>query len=181
METKDVIEFIGRALPFIGAAASGNVPALVALAAKEVSAAVGKDIKPTADGIAQAVAGATPEQFAELRKAEQAFAVKMRELGFQEAAELAKIASEDRKDARAMQVATRSRIPGALAILIVLGFFGILIAMMTGALKASDQQALLILLGSLAAGFGAVLNFYFGSSHGSQNKDVLLANSTPGK
>ena len=84
-------------------------------------------------------------------------------------------------DARVMQIAVKSITPNILAVIIVTGFFGILIAMMMGLLAVSDQQALLILLGSLSAGFGAVLNFFFGSSRGSQNKDVLLANSTPTK
>ena len=89
--------------------------------------------------------------------------------------------TQNTADARAMQIAVKSRTPDILAVIIVTGFFGILIAMMMGLLTASDQQALLILLGSLSAGFGAVLNFFFGSSRGSQNKDVLLANSTPNK
>lgn len=84
-------------------------------------------------------------------------------------------------DARAMLIAVKSITPNILAVIIVTGFFGILIAMMLGLLTVPDQQALLILLGSLSAGFGAVLNFFFGSSRGSQNKDVLLANSTPTK
>jgi len=89
--------------------------------------------------------------------------------------------TQNTADARAMQIAVKSRTPDILAVIIVTGFFGILIAMMMGLLTASDQQALLILLGSLSAGFGAVLNFFFGSSRGSQNKDVLLANSAPNK
>lgn len=89
--------------------------------------------------------------------------------------------TQNTADARAMQIAVKSSTPDILAVIIVTGFFGILIAMMMGLLTASDQQALLILLGSLSAGFGAVLNFFFGSSRGSQNKDVLLANSTPTK
>ena len=84
-------------------------------------------------------------------------------------------------DARAIQIAVKSITPNILAVIIVTGFFGVLIAMMLGLLTVSDQQALPILLGSLSAGFGAVLNFFFGSSRGSQNKDVLLANSTPTK
>jgi hypothetical protein len=36
----------------------------------------------------------------------------------------------------------------------------------------------MILIGALSAGFGTVLNFFLGSSHGSQTKDVMLANST---
>jgi ABC-type dipeptide/oligopeptide/nickel transport system permease component len=88
---------------------------------------------------------------------------------------------QNTQGARDMQSLVRSNIPGTLALVIVSGFFAILICMMLGLLKVSDQQSLLILLGALSAGFGSVLNFYFGSSHGSQSKDVMLANSQPGK
>jgi hypothetical protein len=116
--------------------------------------------------------------------AEQVANLKLAELDFQKFMADNKIKEEDlsvrnTQGARDMQTATHSNIPGALAIIIVLGFFGILLGMMFGWLKVSDQQSLLILLGALSAGFGAVLNFYFGSSHGSQNKDVLLAASQP--
>lgn len=117
---------------------------------------------------------------------EQIAGVKMAEIDFnrfleQNKIDLAKLDVANTQGARDMQVAVRSHTPDILAIIIVSGFFGILSMMLLGVLKVSDQQALLILLGSLAAGFGAVLNFYYGSSRGSQNKDVLLANSSPGE
>ena len=116
---------------------------------------------------------------------EQIQQVKLAEIEFQRFLEenkikLEELSANDRKSARDMQTAVRSNIPGTLAIIIVSGFFGILVAMMLGYLKTTDQQSLLILLGALSAGFGAVLNFYFGSSHGSQNKDFLLQQSKPG-
>jgi hypothetical protein len=92
---------------------------------------------------------------------------------------LAESDAGDRKDARGMQIATRSRAPGVLAVVITVGFFGVLGLMLTGTFKPADNQALLILLGALGAGFGQVLNFYFGSSHGSQQKTDLLAKSQP--
>ena len=118
--------------------------------------------------------------------AEQISALKLAEIDFQKFLEqnkidLARMDVDNTKSARDMQIATRSRTPDVLAGIIVLGFFGILITMMLGLLTVSDQQALLLLLGSLAAAFGAVINFFFGSSHGSQTKDRLLANSTPNK
>lgn len=117
---------------------------------------------------------------------DQVAGIKLAEIDFQKFLEvnkidLAKLDTDNTKDARAMQSLTRSGIPGSLALIIVSGFFSILVFMMLGFLKVSDQQSLLILLGALSAGFGAVLNFYFGSSHGSQGKDVLLANSAPGR
>lgn len=118
--------------------------------------------------------------------ADQISALKLAEIDFQKFLEqnkidLAKLDVDNTKSAREMQMATRSHTPDVLAGIIVVGFFGILITMMLGLLKISDQQALLLLLGSLAAAFGAVINFFFGSSHGSQTKDRLLANSTQQK
>ena len=133
----------------------------------------------TVEAVTKALEGnkMTADQVASIRLAEIDF------MKFMEQNEITKeqLNFQNTADARAMQVATRSYTPDVLAIIIVAGFFGILIAMMMGKLTVSDQQALLILLGSLSAGFGAVLNFFFGSSKGSQNKDILLANSTPQK
>lgn len=39
------------------------------------------------------------------------------------------------------------------------------------------REALLILIGSLGAAFGAVINYWFGSSSGSARKDELMAQS----
>jgi hypothetical protein len=75
-----------------------------------------------------------------------------------------------------MQIQTKSRIPAVLAILITIGFFGVLGGMLSGQLQASgNNEALLILLGALGAAWGAVVNFYFGSSAGSAAKNEMLA------
>lgn len=112
--------------------------------------------------------------------ADQIAGIKLAEIEFrrfveQNKIDIERIDASDRDSARKMQMATGSWVPGALALLIVFGFFGILVSMMLDILKVSDQQSLLILLGALSAGFGAVLNYYFGSSHGSQIKSDLLA------
>jgi hypothetical protein len=119
----------------------------------------------------------TPEQVASLKQAEIEFKKWMDDNDIKRE----QLAVQNTQSARDMQIAVRSNIPGVLAIIIVGGFFGILVAMMLGLLKVNDQQSLLILLGALSSGFGAVLNYYYGSSHGSQAKDTLLANSTPAK
>lgn len=112
--------------------------------------------------------------------ADQIASIKLAEIDFrrfieQNKIDLERIDAADRDSARKMQMTTGSWVPGVLALVIVAGFFGILVSMMLDVLKVSDQQSLLILLGALSAGFGAVLNYYFGSSHGSQIKSDLLA------
>jgi len=115
------------------------------------------------------------DQIASLQQAEIALKAKAQELGL----DFEKLAVEDRKSARDMQVATKSRLPPTLAILVTLGFFGILASLMLGYATKSDE--LMIMLGSLSTAWTGIMGFYFGSSVGSQNKDKLLYNSTPTK
>jgi hypothetical protein len=91
--------------------------------------------------------------------------------------DFAKLANDDRKSARDMQSVTKSFIPPVLALLVTLGFFGILIGLMTKAFATSD--ALMLMLGSLGTAWTGIIAFYFGSSASSQNKDALLHQSTP--
>lgn len=69
----------------------------------------------------------------------------------------------------------RSKIPAVLSIMMTVGYFSILIGMMTGGLVLADSQALLLMLGSLSTGFGGVLAYWFGSTSSSQNKNEMLA------
>jgi hypothetical protein len=119
----------------------------------------------------------TPEQVAGIRLAE----MDMQKFMADNALKLEDLSAKNTQGARDMQIATRSHIPGLLAIIITVGYLGILVGMMLGYLKVIDNQALLILVGALATGFGTVLNFFLGSSHGSQSKDAMLAQSMPPK
>lgn len=113
----------------------------------------------------------TSEQLAAVQQAEIALKSRLAELGI----DLEKIHAADRDSARRMQNETKSLVPGFLAFLITAGFFGILIGMMAGGLKVADNTALLILLGALASSWGAVVNFYYGSSKSSEDKTFIMA------
>jgi len=107
------------------------------------------------------------DQLAAIKQAEMALVAKMKELDIK----LEEVHSGDRRSAREMQAQVKSHIPGLLAILITVGFFGILLGMLSGSLKASgNSEALLIMLGALGAAWGSVVNFYYGSSKGSEDK-----------
>lgn len=113
------------------------------------------------------------DQIAQLKLAELEFQKSTQELGLN----FEKLAADDRASARNMQVATKSWIPGALALGITIGFFGILLYMMTGNVTPSNE--LLVMLGSLGTAWTGVVGYYFGSSSSSQHKDELLYNSVP--
>ena len=64
-----------------------------------------------------------------------------------------------------------------LAVLVVVGFLGALWTAL-GLEKVSEPA--LLLLGGLGSAFGAVINYYFGSSLGSAVKTTLLKTTLPG-
>lgn len=116
---------------------------------------------------------------------EQVSALKLAEIDFQKFLEsnkidLAKLDVENVKDARKMRIDTGSYFPEFLSALVTIGFFGILGWMMYKP-STIDSQPLLIMLGTLGAGFGAVMNFWLGSNKGSDRTKELLAQSAPVK
>jgi hypothetical protein len=64
----------------------------------------------------------------------------------------------------------------ALGALIVLGFFGTIGVLMFVELSPSVHDALMLLLGVEATAFGAVVNYFYGSSKGSADKTAMLKN-----
>ena len=146
---------------------------LAGLAVEAVSKAIGVDPNQVQDTINSGKL--TADQIAQIQAAEISLKEKAQQMGLN----FEELAVQDRKSAREMQTTTRSWIPPLLAIIITVGFFGILVGMMTGKVTSSD--ALMLLLGSLGTAWTGVISFYFGSSASSQNKDALLHQSTPTK
>ena len=179
----DVAGFLKKVLPWIGAAASsaasGTPIPLLTMVAQKLGSITGKKVEPTADSIAAAVAGATPEQLLEMKKEDNDFALQMQEAGFQNEQQLEQIFAGDRASARAMQMQTKSWLPGGLGIFVTLGFFFVLYAMLRWPIPTSGHDALMIMLGSLGTAWTSVVAYYFGSSAGSAKKTDLLAQAPP--
>ena len=62
-----------------------------------------------------------------------------------------------------------------LAAIVVLAILAIIVVLIHAELSASVQDSLMILLGVLASGFMAVINYFFGSSKGSSDKNELIS------
>ena len=68
------------------------------------------------------------------------------------------------------------KVQGALAFIVMAGFFVILYLLITSKLEPSGMRdALLIMVGNLAGMATAIISYYFGSSSGSARKDELRA------
>lgn len=169
----DWMSIIKTVAPWIGTALGGP---LGGMAVEAAANALGVSDK-TADAVKAALGGASPEQMLALKKADQEFSLQMQALGFKQITDLEAIAAGDRKSARDMQMALRSRVPAWLSFLVTVGYFGILIGMMTKTLVVSDSQALLIMLGSLSTAWGMVMAFWFGTTADSGRKTDMLAKS----
>jgi hypothetical protein len=174
MDWKDIAEVVGKTAPMLGTLLGGPAGAAVG---GIISAALGANGTP--DEVATIVAN-DPAAAVKLREIEATNRERLSSLTVQAEAnrlaaqtEALRIAAADRQDAR--KSGAGSRIPGALAIGVTLGFFGVLATMLANVWKPSDNQALLILLGALGTSWGAVVNYYFGSSAGSARKDEILA------
>ena len=168
---------IGTVAPWIATTLTGPLGGLAVGAAAD---ALGLSEK-TEGALKAALSGVTPEQMLALKTADQQFALRMQEMGFKQVADLEALAAGDRKDARDMQKTTRSPVPAVLSIAVTLGYFGVLLGMLSGSLKVEDSQALLLMLGSLSTAWAMIMAFWFGSTAGSAEKSKLLAQASPTK
>lgn len=167
----DFTTILKTVAPWIGTALGGPLGGMAVTAAAN---ALGLSDK-TAEAVKQAVLGMTPEQAQEMKVADQAFALHMQELGFKQVTDLEGIAAADRDSAREMMTATRSWVPAALSGFVTIGYFSILIGLMTGHMRLDDSQAMLLMLGSLTTAWGVVMAFWFGTTADSGRKTELLA------
>lgn len=152
-------EWVGKILPTIGTLLGGP---LGGLAVEAAANALGLSDK-TKGAVEKALASGqlSVEQMASLQAADLNLKTKMAELGI----EAEKLSQLDKQGAREMQMNTGSWVPAALAVVVTVGYFGILIGLMTGDLKLWDNSAMTLLLGALTTAWGSVIAFYYGASH----------------
>lgn len=171
----DFTQILKTVSPWIGTALGGPLGGLAVEAATQ---ALGISDK-TTEGLKAALSGASQADMLALKKADQEFQFSMQALGYKQIADLEGIAANDRASARDMQKTVKSWVPAALSIITIGGFMGLLGGMLTGTLKTSDSQALLLMLGSLTTGQGMVMSYWFGSTAGSAAKTEIISKSQP--
>jgi plasmid maintenance system antidote protein VapI len=159
------MEWLKQIAPTIATAMGGP---LAGMAVSAISKAIGVDEDKVSDLIKDNKL--TAEQIAQVKLAELELQKQAQELGLN----FAKLEVDDRKSAREMQATTRSIVPPALAAIVTVGFFGILVMMLLGKVD-SNNPAILMMLGSLGTAWTGIIAYYFGSSAGSQAKTDLLS------
>ena len=165
------MDWLKQIAPTIATAMGGP---LAGMAGSAISKAIGVDPDKVGDLISNNKLSA--EQIAQVKIAEIELQKQAQELGLN----FEKLSVEDRKSAREMQATTRSIVPPALAAIITIGFFSILIMMMIGKVDGNNPT-ILMMLGSLSTAWTGIVAYYFGSSAGSQAKTDLLSKAGPVK
>lgn len=129
--------------------------------------------------IAAAISGATPEQLAAMRKADQDYAVAMAQAGFKDTETLASLKVQDTVSARDMQKANKSPVPAWLTFLVTLGFFGLLGVLFFVPVPKSGEAMIYASTGTLGTVWLSIIHFWFGSTSDTPQVNDLLAKSTP--
>ena len=164
------MEWLTQIAPGIATALGGP---LAGLAVTAISKALGIDEKDVQKTIETGKLSA--EQLASLKQAELELQAKAQELGLN----FEKLAVDDRKSAREMQVSTKSFVPALLSILVVCAWAIIQYFLLTHVIAQEMRELVARVLGTLDGALMLVLSFYFGGSSDSQDKDALLHRSTP--
>jgi len=149
---------VGAVAPTLGTALGGPMGGM---AANMISEVLGVPNNPKA--IERGIAEATPEQMLELKKAEQAFEVQMKELDV----DVFKLETQDTQDARSkFSKDWTARIMG---IATVGGFLGYIFLVTLQPPEQNSEALINLVLGYLGGLASAVISFYFGASNSSKD------------
>ena len=176
------MEFLSSIAPWLGAAVTGNVPALVTMAATKISEALGYDVPADTQSINQAVSSASQEQLIKIKELDLQFQVKMQELGFNTLDSLVKAETADKASARKMQVEALKQ-EGWLAknfVYMLASFWTVATIIYIGFItfgsipEANVRFADTILGFLLGTVIATIINFFMGTSFSSRIKDESI-------
>ena len=166
------MSWLEQVAPTIATALGGPLAGLAVTAISKVIGIDEKDVQATIDS-----GKMSADQIAQLKLAELEFQKQTNELGLN----FEKLAVDDRKSARDMQISTHSFVPAMLSVLVVTAWAVIQYFLLTHVIATEMREIIIRILGTLDAALMLVLSFYFGSSNSSQAKDKMIYNSVPSK
>lgn len=157
MNLKSLKNLVGAIAPTIGTALGGP---LGGAAMQTISAVLG--VEPEPKKIAAAMSQATPEQLAEIKKAELDFEARMKELDV----DVFRLETQDIQHAREAHKSDWT--PRVIALACVLFFGGYIFSVTFMPPEANSEAVINLVLGYLGGVVSAIVSFYFGAS---QSKD----------
>ena len=145
---------IGAVAPTLGTALGGPMGGM---AANMIADVLGCPNTPKA--IEKAVAETTPEQMLELKKAENAFEIQMKELDV----DVFELETQDKQDARGKF--SKDWTARIIGVTVVGGFMGYIFLVTLQPPEQNSEALINLVLGYLGGLASAVISFYFGASH----------------
>lgn len=173
MDWKDISGVVGKAAPILGTLLGGPAGAAVG---GLIASALGTSTDPA--DVAQALQN--PDAAIKLREIESKRQTDLQALAVDMAKAEIAASTADRASAREREAKTGDTLtPRTLALLVTLGFFGVLGYLLAAGKPQHGGDALLVMLGSLGAAWTAIVAYYFGSSAGSAAKTEILRRGSP--
>jgi len=165
MNWQDVLKTVA---PTVASALLGPMGGIAVAA---IGSAIGIDA-PTQDKIAKAFTAGqlTPEALEKIKLLELDYQNQEKERGFK----YAELAFKDVDSARQMQIATHSKMPAVLTVLVTIGFFGVLILLILNP-ELKGNEIILIMIGQLSIAWAGCMAFYTGTTYSSANKNAMIA------
>lgn len=165
------MDFLKTLAPLLGTALAGPFGGIAASFIADKLGVPDKTVSAVTDLIKSGTM--TPEQLT---------GIKLAEIDFQRFMADNEIRKEELSNAnvagaRQLKIDTHSYFPEILSSAITLGFFGVLFAMSKNT-DLVDSAPMMIMLGSLSAAFGGVINFWLGANKGSDRTKELLAQAS---
>ena len=145
---------VGTVAPTLGTALGGPMGGMAANMIADVLG-VSNDQK----SIQQAIQNATPEQMLELKKAEQDFEVKMKELDV----DVFKLETQDKQNARGLF--SKDWTARIIGLFTIGGFLGYIFLVTLQPPEQNSEALINLVLGYLGGLASAIISFYFGASH----------------
>ena len=167
MNSNDWKSIIGAVAPTIATILGGPV---AGTAVGALSAALLGKPDGSQEEIAAVVQTATPEVLAKIKQAEADLKTALANAGVR----IEEIAAADRASARNREIQTKDPTVKWLAVAYTLIYFAVLWAVWQYEVPDSLHDTLTILIGVLTAAQASIMNYYFGSSSGSDAKTAIL-------
>ena len=165
MNWQDILKTVA---PTVASALLGPMGGIAVAA---IGSAIGIDA-PTQDKIAKAFTAGqlTPEVMEKIKLLELDYQNQEKERGFK----YAELAFKDVGSARQMQIATQSKMPAVLTVMVTVGFFGIL-SLLFFHPELKGNEIVMVMVGQLSAVWAGCVAFYTGTTYSSANKNAILA------
>lgn len=165
---KKLARIIGKVAPSLGTLVGGPIGAGAGAVVGQIAAALGAPADDE-EAMVAALATATPEQIAEIRRIDADFEVRMAELGLRPQ----ELEVTDRKSAREMAKAQGNEPQVVFTVMLTLLIGAVTWALFDVEMPQENRIVAGTFLGVLIREWAGSMHFWFGTSIGSQKKDAM--------